>query len=113
MSQPIVGRHLIVSFPSYDNSAADDFEHILSKNRKSLYTRRDSTECDMFITEDGHEYDPLGSCGLGAADVTSFALRIAMWTLNKTANTIIFDEPFRNLDEDRMPQAALLLSTPE
>ena len=23
-------------FPSYDNSAADDFEHILSKNRKSL-----------------------------------------------------------------------------
>ena len=23
-------------FPSYDNSAADDFEHIMSKNRKSL-----------------------------------------------------------------------------
>ena len=24
-------------FPSYDNSAADDIEQILSKNRKSLY----------------------------------------------------------------------------
>ena len=31
-----VGKGLINPFPSYDNSAADDFEHILSKNRKSL-----------------------------------------------------------------------------
>lgn len=74
-------------------------------------TKRNSTECEMFITEDGEEYDPLGSCGFGAADVASFALRVAMWTLNKTANVMIFDEPFRNLDDYRMPQASLLLST--
>lgn len=74
-------------------------------------TKRNSTECDMYITEDGELYDPLGSCGFGAADVASFALRVAMWSLNKTANVMIFDEPFRNLDDDRMPNAALLLST--
>ncbi len=73
--------------------------------------RRNSTECDMFITEDGELYDPLSSCGFGAADVASFALRVAMWTLNKTDNIMVFDEPFRNLGDDDMPQAALLLST--
>jgi len=74
-------------------------------------TRRNSTECDMFITEDGGEYDPLGSCGFGAADVASFALRVAMWSMNRTENFMVFDEPFRNLDDDQMVQAALLLST--
>ena len=29
-------KMLVKLFPSYDNSAADDFEHILSKNGKSL-----------------------------------------------------------------------------
>jgi len=74
-------------------------------------TKRNATECEMYITEDGELYDPLGSCGFGAADVASFALRVAMWTLNKTANVMVFDEPFRNLDDYRMPNAALLLST--
>lgn len=73
--------------------------------------RRNSTECDMWITEDGEEYDPLGNCGFGAADVASFALRVAQWTLNKTEPFMVFDEPFRNLDSIRMPQAAMLLST--
>jgi DNA repair exonuclease SbcCD ATPase subunit len=73
--------------------------------------KRNSTECEMYITEDGEEYDPLGSCGFGVADVASFTLRVAMWSLNKNANIMIFDEPFRNLDDDRISQAALLLTT--
>ncbi len=72
--------------------------------------KRNGTECEMWLTEDGEEYDPLNSSGFGAADVISFALRLAMWKINKTRNTLVFDEPFRNLDEWRMPQASLMLA---
>lgn len=73
--------------------------------------KRNSTECEMYITEAGEDYDPLNSCGFGAADVVSFALRIAMWNINRTAPIMIFDEPFRNLDDERIPNAALLAAT--
>lgn len=73
--------------------------------------KRNTTECEMFLTEDGEKYNPLKSCGFGAADVISFALRIAMWNMNKSAPIMVFDEPFRNLDYYRVPNAALLAST--
>ena len=34
--KPIKAKAKLKPFPSYDNSAADDFEFILSKNGKSL-----------------------------------------------------------------------------
>lgn len=73
--------------------------------------RRNSTECDMWITEGGEKYHPLDSCGFGAADVASFALRIGMWSLNKSEPFMVFDEPFRNLGSIHMPNAAMLMAT--
>ncbi len=69
-------------------------------------TRRNSTECDLRLIEHGELMDPLDSCGFGEADVVSFALRIAYWSLGSTRNTMVVDEPFRNLDTERKERAA-------
>jgi len=73
-------------------------------------SRRNVSECDMFFSDDGvNEMNPLDSCGFGAVDVASFALRVSIWALSKTRNCLIIDEPFRNLDEERMPRASQML----
>jgi hypothetical protein len=41
--------------------------------------------------------NPIGFTGGGVLDITCFALRIAFWSLRKNRNTIVIDEPFRNL----------------
>ena len=69
--------------------------------------KRNTSECEMYFSDDGvNEMDPLDSCGFGAVDVASFALRISIWALGKSRPTIIVDEPFRNLDSERMPRAS-------
>jgi len=73
-------------------------------------SRRNVSECDMFFSDDGvNEMNPLDSCGFGAVDVASFALRVSIWALSETRNCLIIDEPFRNLDEERMPRASQML----
>ena len=68
--------------------------------------RRNSMECDLNFVKDGHEYKPLDSCGYGAADIASFALRVAYWSLGDTRPLLIWDEPFRQLDKKKQPLAA-------
>jgi DNA repair exonuclease SbcCD ATPase subunit len=68
--------------------------------------RRNSMECDLVFVKDGNEYKPLDSCGYGAADVASFALRIAYWSLGETRPVLIWDEPFRQLDKNKQSMAA-------
>jgi DNA repair exonuclease SbcCD ATPase subunit len=64
--------------------------------------RRNSTECDLLFKRGENTMSPLDSSGYGAADVASFALRVAYWKLNgKLRNTIIIDEPFTNLDKGK------------
>lgn len=69
-------------------------------------TRRNTTECDLWFQDGNNLVDPLDSSGFGEADVASFALRVAYWALGTTRNTLIVDEPFRNLDGVRMERAA-------
>jgi len=68
--------------------------------------RRNTIECDLNFVKDGNEYKPLDSCGYGAADVASFALRIAYWSLGETRPVLIWDEPFRQLSKKKQPMAA-------
>lgn len=72
--------------------------------------RRNTMECDLMFVKDGHEYKPLDSCGYGAADVASFALRIAYWSLGDTRPVLIWDEPFRQLDKKKQGMAAEMVS---
>ena len=74
-------------------------------------TRRNVTECDLlFIDEQGAELKPLESCGYGAADIASLALRVAYWKLSDgVRNTLILDEPARNLSLDKQPLASRMI----
>lgn len=73
--------------------------------------RRNSTECDLlFVDEKGAELKPLDSCGYGAADIASLALRVAYWKLSEgVRNTMCLDEPTRNLSLDKQPFASKMI----
>jgi len=56
--------------------------------------RRNTTEADLIFSKNGNETDDLlNTGGGGVADIASFALRIALWSLKKTRATFILDEP--------------------
>jgi DNA repair exonuclease SbcCD ATPase subunit len=81
------------------------------KFKVNFVLKRNKTECELMFERDGEEIDPLPSSGGGVIDVASFALRIALWTLQnpKSRNTIILDEPFKFLSKDLLPRACELL----
>lgn len=71
--------------------------------------RRNTTECDMWIEENGFKYSLLGSRGLGMTDIISFALKVAYILLHTSENILIIDEPFRNLSEDKHEVASQMI----
>lgn len=72
--------------------------------------KRGSTVCEMYLEDDnGFQQDPLKSNGGGLADIISFALRIAVWSLSKPDNVIVLDEPFKFLSENLVPLAGQIL----
>lgn len=71
--------------------------------------RRNVTECDMWIEENGFRYSLLGSRGFGMTDIVSFALRVAYILLHTSDNVLIIDEPFRNLSEDKHEVASQMI----
>lgn len=76
---------------------------IWSESNLSFHTefveRRNSTECDMWIEEDGHRYSLLDGKGYGIVDVVSFSLKVAYIILHNVDNIMIVDEPFRNVSK--------------
>jgi len=71
--------------------------------------KRNSTSCSLSILEDGEEYDVIEDRGFGVADIASFALRVAYILLDSVDKVLILDEPFRNLDKDRIPFASKMV----
>jgi len=66
-----------------------------------VVARRNKTEVDLLLKENGKgEDDPMENSGGGTLDVASFALRVAFWSLKRNRNTLILDEPFRNVSAD-------------
>ena len=73
--------------------------------------RRSTIECDLYLLDqDDKRLDPLTSVGGGVADVISMLLRCTYIILNPSfAKVLIADEPFRFVDRERIPEAALFL----
>jgi len=72
--------------------------------------RRNTTECDLLFEKNGKRKSPLDSCGYGAADIASLALRIAYWKLDDEArNVLVLDEPTRNLDLNKQHLASMMI----
>lgn len=80
--------------------------------------RRNKTECDLYFTrnlsKETGEYpqiDPMTGAGGGAVDVTTFALRIASWSMQnpRCRNVIILDEPLKNLSKEYQEKGSMML----
>jgi DNA repair exonuclease SbcCD ATPase subunit len=70
---------------------------------------RNKTECRLIFIIDGEEVDPMNADGGGLVQIAAFALRIAVWTLGTTRNTIVLDEPLNALSDNLQPLAAEIL----
>ena len=71
--------------------------------------KRGKTEAKLIFMDDGEEVDPMDASGGGVVDIAALALRIAGWSLSKTDNVIVLDEPFRFISNDKQALAAEVL----
>jgi len=71
--------------------------------------KRNRTEAVLQFLSDGYPVDPTEEDGGGAVDVASFALRLATWSLGKTAPVILVDEPFKMLSVDLSEKIAAIM----
>lgn len=71
--------------------------------------KRNKTEANIYLLDGENEVDPMSSCGGGVIDIMSLALRITVYTLSRTRNVIILDEPMRFVSRDLQPQAAEMI----
>jgi len=62
--------------------------------------KNNRTVAQLKFINNGNIVDPTEEDGGGAVDVASFALRLATWSLGKTAPIILVDEPFKMLSVD-------------
>lgn len=67
--------------------------------------RRGVTECDLFVTKGGFEFDILDSTGGGLADTCSFALKVAYLLLSDVDNVLIIDEIARHINSPQQRTA--------
>lgn len=73
--------------------------------------KRGKTECNLFFSRDGHRIDPISGSGGGVVDIAAFALRVALWNLQRPQkrNVIILDEPFRFVSQNLRQEASKFL----
>lgn len=71
--------------------------------------KRGKTEAELQLKKDGYIVDPALCNGGGVMDMEAFGLRISAWSIEKTDNVIILDEPFRFLSADLRPLAGEIL----
>lgn len=73
-------------------------------------TRRNQTECDLWLTKSKVKIHPLEASGGGVLDVVSFALRAVFLVLKKdTRPLLILDEPFKFVSADLQKYCGAML----
>lgn len=71
------------------------------------FIEKNNKTCAEILFKHGNKLRrPINSSGFGAINIASFALRSALWNLNRTRNVIIVDEPFRDLKGGNYPSKA-------
>lgn len=71
--------------------------------------KRGKVECELLLTKDGHDVDPMDATGGGLIDILSLGLRLSAWSLGSTRNVIILDEGMKWLSRDLQPRAGEIL----
>ncbi|MGD9157025.1 MAG: hypothetical protein PVG39_01335 [Desulfobacteraceae bacterium] len=92
-----------------EGSFGDEYDFYLEFEPK-----RGKTEAQLFLKDEyGNEVSPLDANGGGLVDIISFALRIAIWSIDHQVNgrdsVIILDEPFKFLSAGIRPLGAEML----
>ena len=72
-------------------------------------TKNNNSHAAITVEKGGSKQAPLDSAGGGLADVVALGLRLAVWSMGKTANLLCLDEPAKNLDVVRSPIMTSLL----
>lgn len=75
---------------------------------------RGKTEAELVFVDQksGRRVDPMNASGGGVVDLTTFALRVACYALERECdNVIVLDEPFRFLSRDLQSRAGEILKT--
>lgn len=73
--------------------------------------KRGKTEANLYFERDGLRCNPIQESGGGVVDIAAFALRIALWSLQRPGsnNTIVLDEPMKFLSRELQPKAGEML----
>jgi len=81
------------------------------KFKMEITTKNNKNSVAFHLSKDGTLLNPAKNVGGGVADTVSFALRLAVWKLSGTDNTMLLDEPFKFLSKGLRPEMSLLLRT--
>lgn len=65
--------------------------------------RNNRTAASIYLEQDGLRMDPMDSNGGGVGDLVALGLRMACWTIGRTDNVLIMDEPYKNLSANFRP----------
>jgi DNA repair exonuclease SbcCD ATPase subunit len=87
----------------------DEYEFYLE-----FESKRGRTEARLFLKDEfNNEFSPMDANGGGLVDIISFALRIAIWSIDHQVNgvdsVIVLDEPFKFLSNGIKPLGAEML----
>lgn len=75
-------------------------------------TRRNQMECDLLIeNHKGVKSRPKYRNGGGIMDVISLSLRIGRWSLSKSSEVMVLDEPSKFVSEDKQALVLSLMKT--
>ena len=55
------------------------------------------TSCNLIFKNNNYEIDIMKAAGGGVVDIASLALRVAIWSIGKTDNVLVLDEPIKNI----------------
>ena len=62
-----------------------------------LEVKYGKTSCNLIFKNNGYEIDIMKAAGGGVVDIASLALRVAIWSIGKTDNVLVLDEPIKNI----------------
>lgn len=72
-------------------------------------TRRNQTECDLLIEDNGIKSKPKYRNGGGVLDVISISLRMAFWSLSDTVPILALDEPSKFVSKDKQDSVVQMI----
>lgn len=72
-------------------------------------TKRNHTECEIWLERGGERSKPVDSVGGGVLDIMSLACRIAFWVLEKPRGLLVLDETCKFVSADYRPLAAEMI----